>query len=347
MAKHRISQPLMDFPPSGYTPEDNLAMEGDGRGVVPQKSMTTKDKRNLALLFLLYTLQGVPLGLSASIPMLLQVLKVGYRQQAIFSLVSWPFSIKLLWAPIVDSIYSNRFGRRKSWLVPAQYTIGSAMILLSYYINSIIGNEGAVPNVAVLTVVFLMLYTCAATQDIAVDGWAVSMLPRQHVGHASTCNSVGQTTGYFLGYTVFLALESKEFCNMYLRSEPADTGIVDLPGFFFFWGVVFIVITTIVGLFKKETVESYAEVKSDLLSAYMQLKSILRLKPVQQYALFIITAKIGFAATDNVTYLKLIEAGVPKEQIALMALPLVPIQILLPLIVRQVIDNNNYYYLVN
>ena len=80
--------------------------------------------------------------------------------------------------------------------------------------------------------------------------------------------------------------------------------------------------------------ESYSEVKSDILSAYMQLRNILRLKPVQQYAPFILTAKIGFAAADNVTYLKFIEAGVPREKIALMALPLVPVQILLPLIVR-------------
>ena len=89
-----------------------------------------------------------------------------------------------------------------------------------------------------------------------------------------------------------------------------------------------------VALFKKEAIQSYSEVKSDIVSAYIQLKSILRLRPVQQYALFILTAKIGFAAIDNVTYLKLIEAGVPKEQIALMALPLVPVQILLPLVVR-------------
>ena len=233
MAKQRVSQPLMEFPPSEENPATDVGRSGDG---VSSKKMTMKDKRNLALLFLLYTLQGVPLGLAASVPMLLQELKVGYKQQAIFSLVSWPFSVKLLWAPIVDSIYSNRFGRRKSWLIPTQYMIGSTMILLSYYINSMIGTEGVVPNVAILTVVFFLLYTCAATQDIAVDGWAVSMLPREHVGHASTCNSVGQTTGYFLGYTVFLALESKEFCNTYLRAEPSESGLVDLPGFFLFLG---------------------------------------------------------------------------------------------------------------
>ncbi len=45
-------------------------------------------------------------------------------------------------------------------------------------------------------------------QDIAVDGWALTMLKPHNVGYASTCNSVGQTAGYFLGYVFYMALES-------------------------------------------------------------------------------------------------------------------------------------------
>ena len=55
---------------------------------------------------------------------------------------------------------------------------------------------------------------------------------RQNVGYASTCNSVGQTAGYFLGYVTFIALESASFCNTYLRSKPSSEGIVTLPGNF-------------------------------------------------------------------------------------------------------------------
>lgn len=68
------------------------------------------------------------------------------------------------------------------------------------------------------------------SQDIAVDGWALTMLSRENVGYASTCNSVGQTAGYFMGNMLFLALESADFCNKYLRVEPRDTGIVTLSG---------------------------------------------------------------------------------------------------------------------
>ena len=44
---------------------------------------------------------------------------------------------------------------------------------------------------------FFFLNFLAATQDIAVDGWALTMLKRQNVGYASTCNSVGQTAGKY------------------------------------------------------------------------------------------------------------------------------------------------------
>lgn len=53
---------------------------------------------------------------------------------------------------------------------------------------------------------------------------------RCNVGYASTCNSVGQTAGYFIGYVLFISLESAEFCNSYLRSTPSDEGILTLPG---------------------------------------------------------------------------------------------------------------------
>ena len=91
----------------------------------------TRDRGSIALLVFLYVLQGIPLGLAGAMPMLLQTKKVAYKDQATFSLVFWPFSMKLLWAPIVDTAYFSRFGRRKSWLVPVQYLIGIFLLILS------------------------------------------------------------------------------------------------------------------------------------------------------------------------------------------------------------------------
>uniref|UniRef100_A0A1I7V181 Acetyl-coenzyme A transporter 1 n=1 Tax=Caenorhabditis tropicalis TaxID=1561998 RepID=A0A1I7V181_9PELO len=192
------------------------------------------DISSILLLLFLYLLQGVPLGLIGAIPLLLSGKHVSYGSQAIFSFAYWPFSMKLLWAPIVDSVYSKRLGRRKSWMVPCQYLIGAFMLFLSFKVNDIMGEngEGGSPNVIFLMLIFLPLNFLAATQDIAVDGWALTMLSKKNVGYASTCNAVGQTAGYFLGNVVFLALESPGFCNDFLRSKEnaKDYGMVDLAG---------------------------------------------------------------------------------------------------------------------
>lgn len=118
------------------------------------------------------------------------------------------FSLKLLWAPIVDSVYWKRMGRRKSWMVPCQYLIGIFMLILSYKVADIMGDESEglytfillsfkkleincitalihhffpdskAPNVLFLMLIFLPLNFLAATQDIAVDGWALTILSR-------------------------------------------------------------------------------------------------------------------------------------------------------------------------
>lgn len=60
-----------------------------------EKSDLTGDYGNIAILFFLYLLQGIPLGVGQAIPMLLQNRGASYKQQAEFSFAYWPFSSKL------------------------------------------------------------------------------------------------------------------------------------------------------------------------------------------------------------------------------------------------------------
>ena len=45
--------------------------------------------------------------------------------------------------------------------------------------------------------------------------------------------------------------------------------------------------------------------------------------------------QIGTAAADSLTGLKLVEYGVPKEKLALLGVPIVPVQIILPVIISR------------
>jgi hypothetical protein len=75
--------------------------------------------------------------------------------------------------------------------------------------------------VAPLTALFFFFVLLAATQDVAVDGWALTLLPHHHVAYASTCQTLGMNIGYFSSFTIFLALSNAEFCDQYIRGSAA------------------------------------------------------------------------------------------------------------------------------
>jgi PAT family acetyl-CoA transporter-like MFS transporter 1 len=121
--------------------------------------------------------------------------------------------------------------------------------------------------------IFLM-----ATQDIAVDGWALELLNKVNIGYASTCQTIGLNFGFFMSYTIFLALNSPEFCNSYLRTVPSNEGIVSLGGYLSFWGIVYIAFTIALALFKREKPTLDNNHQLDIIGTYKEIISIIKSK---------------------------------------------------------------------
>ena len=48
-------------------------------------------------------------------------------------------------------------------------------------------------------------------QLILSAGWALTLLSEENLSYASTCQTIGLTSGYFASFTVFLALNSEAF----------------------------------------------------------------------------------------------------------------------------------------
>lgn len=66
------------------------------------------------IIYLFYLLQGVLVGLAfGPIPFLLKKQVVGGPSW--FTLASYPYSLKLLWSPIVNVLLQ---GRHETWIVP-------------------------------------------------------------------------------------------------------------------------------------------------------------------------------------------------------------------------------------
>lgn len=287
-----------------------------------------RDRRNFILLVMLYFLQGIPMGLAmGSVPFLLKPL-LSYGQIGVFSLASYPYSLKLLWSPIVDALWSKRLGRRKSWIAPIQFISGLTMLYLGGHIEQMMQDAGNNGDAGVWSFTkwwFLLVFFCA-TQDIAVDGWALTLLSPQNISYASTAQTVGLTAGQFLSHTVFLALNSADFANRWFRTTPGDTGFLTLGGYLTFWGWIYIFITIGLVLFKREEL---SKDQDGIMEVYRSMWSILKLKNIQLIIVLHLIGKIGFQANDAVTSLKLLDKGFGQDNMALVVLIDFPIEIAL------------------
>merc|ERR1719215_637990 len=144
------------------------------------------------------------------------------------------------------------------------------------------------------------------------------MLKKENDTWAATANAFGQTLGYALGFSGYMVLEQRE--------------IVTLASFMFGLGIIFIVVTALVAVFKNETPLPPEEEPEDLATSYQHMIAMLKLKPVQKLVLILATWKMAFPITDAIAPLKLQEYGVPKEHLAYMASMLMPVYILLPVV---------------
>lgn len=298
----------------------------------PEQPNWWADRYSIALLIALYAAQGLPMGLAfGSIPFLLKEQGSSYADLAKFSLASLPYSVKLFIAPVVDSFYSSRFGRRKSWIVPVQIVIG----FVTFFLARVIQSWVTAGRVDALMPTFLMIITLTATQDIAVDGWSLTMLRKANVSYASTCQSLGLSIGYFATFTVYLAFSNDEFCNNYVRPllllSSQKGAVVDLYGAIRTMGLYYLLLTAYITFFKREgldsdngkkddsedsaglpvmdddassssgasTVQPSSKVIAKISATYRDLLTTIRLPAVQTLVSALLIAKVGFSAYDN------------------------------------------------
>ena len=289
-------------------------------------NLPIRDRRNFLLLVLLYFLQGVPMGLAGgSVPFLLKS-HLSYGQIGIFSLATYPYSLKLLWSPIIDAVWSTRVGRRKSWILPIQLCSGVGMLYMGGRATQMMRDAGVADGSGVWAFTmwwFLLVFFCA-TQDIAVDGWALTLLSQPNLSYASTAQTVGLTAGQFLSYTVFLALNSPDFANRWFRSVPLDRGVLSLGGYLTFWGWAYLAVTAGLAVLKRE---ERTRNRDGIAEVYRSMLGILRIPNIQTIIAVHLIAKLGFQANDAVTNLKLLDKGFSTEDLALTVLIDFPFEI--------------------
>lgn len=139
------------------------------------------------------------LGFSSGLPFMLTGNTLGYwlREEGIelaaIGFLSWvgiAYSMKFLWAPVIDKVgvpFLGRLGRRRGWMLFAQVLIAAGLFAMAA-----IGPHGGLLTFAGFA---LLVAFASATQDIVVDAWRIE--------RAESDEDLGLLTAAFqLGYRI-------------------------------------------------------------------------------------------------------------------------------------------------
>lgn len=138
--------------------------------------------------FLLGWAEGFPLTLILGVlGYWLASVGVDKKTIGIFALISAPYALKFLWAPLLDRLplgfITNKFGRRRGWL----FTIQALMTL------AIWGLAGSNPAEAPFTtgLFAFAIGFLSASQDTVIDAYRIEIMEKHQYGHGATAITFG------------------------------------------------------------------------------------------------------------------------------------------------------------
>lgn len=162
---------------------------------------------------------GLPLGLVLiAVPAWLAVVGVDIRTIGFVTLAQAPWTFKFVWSPLLDRYPPPFLGRKRGWAVIAQAAILASILGLARLARN-------PEEIWLIGLVTLLIAFASATQDIAVDAYAVEVLREDEQGVASGARSAVARLAIFLsGRVVVTAAKWLSWTTLF-----AVQGLVYLP----------------------------------------------------------------------------------------------------------------------
>ena len=145
----------------------------------PQKpsylsALTVYLRPSVLVIMLLGFSSGLPLALSGeTLRVWMSDSGVDLGTIGLLALAGLPYTLKFIWAPVVDAWQvpglSRRFGRRRAWLIASQLVLMAAIVFL--------GTRDPINAPWMIGLGALIVAFASATQDIVVDAYRVQSLP--------------------------------------------------------------------------------------------------------------------------------------------------------------------------
>ena len=135
---------------------------------------------------------GMPLGLVwIAIPDWMRNIGVDIRIVGLFTLAQIPWTFKFIWSPLMDRFVPPKLGRRRGWAILSQIALCVSVLALAG-----VGRHPDAPWV--VGAIALAIAFAGATQDIAIDAYAVDVLHKEEQPVAVGARNFLWRIGYFL-----------------------------------------------------------------------------------------------------------------------------------------------------
>lgn len=156
-------------------------------------------ERRMFIILLLGFSSGLPLALTgATLQAWMTDEKLPLTIIAYFSAVGLPYSLKFLWAPVMDRFVPPHFGRRRGWMLACQ-----CALFVSIWSFSLLSPAGQ--PLLVAAVAFCISFF-SASQDIVIDAYRAEALNHDELGAGAGIAILGYRLGMLVSGALALIL---------------------------------------------------------------------------------------------------------------------------------------------
>jgi PAT family beta-lactamase induction signal transducer AmpG len=159
--------------------------------------------RRIVLIALMGVASGLPLLLTLStLSYWLRTVGLDLTAIGLFAAVGLPYSLKFLWAPVIDKLRPpfpfGRFGQRRGWALAIQVPLMVAIGALGF--------TDPAANVLPTAVLVTLIAFLSASQDIVIDALRIELLEEEEQGAGAAATQAGYRVGLLIAGAGVLAL---------------------------------------------------------------------------------------------------------------------------------------------
>jgi len=258
---------------------------------------------------------GMPFGIliTGALTAWLRSIGVSLKDIGLISLATAPWTFKFLWSPLVDRFAMRWPDRRRSWVLVSQLLLAAAVAPFAVLAFRSLSGTLTPGQLWLIGAMAMLIAFAGATQDIALDAYAVEYLRPEEQGPVSGVRIMYWRIGWLLCSGAAVALSDPAIWN---KLGFAVEGNAPWPWVFVGLSLAFLAVIPIT--IAAEPPERPAQPPRTLGSAVVDpLLSYFRRPQAIWFAFFLVLYKFGDNLSSSVWIQFLIDHGIPRAEIGL------------------------------